>query len=207
MALALTACGGSSSGDSSSSDPLTLGAIVPPTSFAAANANWANESPYIQAVYDSLLRESPEAEIEPSLATDWAYDDTKTVLTMTLRDDVTFTDGTKFDADVAAQNVLRFKAGTSPDASYLANVADATAVDPTTLQITLSQPDPALLNYLAQNAGAQESPAAFGKPDEQTTPVGSGPYLLDTKNTVVGSKYVFTKNPDYWSPDDQHFDN
>jgi peptide/nickel transport system substrate-binding protein len=207
--LVMTACGGGDSGGSGggSSDALTLGVIVPPTSFAAANAAWANESPYIQAVYDSLLRESPDAEVEPWLATEWSYDDSKTVLTMKLRDDVTFSDGTKFDASVAAQNILRFKAGTSPNASYLANVADATAVDPTTLQITLSQPDPALLNYLAQNAGAQESPAAFGKPDEQTTPVGSGPYLLDTKNTVVGSKYVFTKNPDYWAPDEQHFDN
>ena len=49
---------------------------------------------------------------------------------MTLRDDVTFTDGTKFDADVAAQNLLRFRAGTSPNASYLANVADATGGRP-----------------------------------------------------------------------------
>ncbi|WP_041795281.1 ABC transporter substrate-binding protein [Modestobacter italicus] len=208
--LVMSACGGADSGGSSggggSSDALTLGVIVPPTSFAAANAAWANESPYVQAVYDSLLRESPDAEVEPWLATEWSYDDSKTVLTMTLRDDVTFTDGTEFDADVAAQNILRFKNGTSPNASYLANVSDATAVDPTHLQITLSQPDPALLNYLAQNAGAQESPAAFGTPDEQTTPIGSGPYVLDTDATVVGSTYVFTKNPDYWAPDEQHFD-
>jgi peptide/nickel transport system substrate-binding protein len=207
--LVMSACGGGDSGGSSgaASDTLSLGVIVPPTSFAAANAAWANESPYIQAVYDSLLRESPDAEVEPWLATEWSYDASKTVLTMKLRDDVTFTDGTKFDADVAAQNLLRFKAGTSPNASYLANVADATAVDPTTLQITLSQPDPALLIYLAQNAGAMESPAAFGKPDEQTNPVGSGPYVLDTDNTVVGSKYAYTKNPDYWAPDEQHYDN
>jgi peptide/nickel transport system substrate-binding protein len=207
--VGLSACGGGSdddAGSGGSSDSLTLGVIVPPTSFAAANAAWANESPYIQAVYDSLLRESPDAEVEPWLATEWSYDETKTVLTMTLRDDVTFTDGTKFDADVAAQNILRFKNGTSPNASYLANVADATAVDPTTLQITLSQPDPALLNYLAQNAGAQESPAAFGAADEQTNPVGSGPYVLDTEQSVVGSTYVFTKNEDYWAPEEQHFD-
>src|SRR3954469_16037237 len=107
---------------------------------------------------------------------------------MKLRDDVVFSDGTKFDASVAAQNILRFKAGTSPNASFLANVANATAVDPTTLQITLSSPDPALLLYLAQNPGAQESPAAVGPPDEQTTPIGSGRYVLDTGASVVGSK-------------------
>jgi peptide/nickel transport system substrate-binding protein len=208
LALGLTACGGSNSGSSGgSSDTLTLGVIVPPTSFAAAGAAWANESPYIQAVYDSLLRETPDAQVEPWLATDWSYDDSKTVLSMTLRDDVTFTDGTKFDADVAAQNILRFKNGTSPNASYLANVADAKAVDPTHLQITLAAADPALLLYLAQNAGAMESPKAFGTPDEKTNPVGSGPYVLDTDKSVVGSKYVFTQNPKYWAPKEQHYKN
>ena len=190
-----------------SSDALTLGVIVPPTSFAAANAAWANESPYIQAVYDSLLRESPDAEVEPWLATEWSYDDSKTVLTMTLRDDVTFTDGTKFDADVAAQNILAVQGRHLAERLLPGQRRRREGRRPDDLQITLSQPDPALLNYLAQNAGAQESPAAFGTPDEQTNPIGSGPYVLDTGASVVGSKYVFTKNPDYWAPDEQHFDN
>ncbi|MPQ96583.1 peptide ABC transporter substrate-binding protein [Modestobacter sp. I12A-02628] len=206
LSLALTACGGGSSDSSSSGGNLRLGAIVPPTSLSAANAFWANESIYTQAVYDSLLRETPDAQVQPWLATSWSYDDSKTVLTMKLRDDVVFTDGTKFDASVAAQNVLRFKAGTSSSAANLANVSDAVATDPTTLTITLSQPDPAMLLYLAQAAGAQGSPKAFGAPDEQTNPVGSGPYVLDQDKTVVGSTYVYTKNPDYWAPEEQHFD-
>src|SRR5699024_4704982 len=36
-----------------------------------------------------------------------------------------------------------------------------------------------------------------------THPVGSGPYELDQKATVTGSKYVFTADPDYWGPDSQ----
>jgi peptide/nickel transport system substrate-binding protein len=209
--LVLSACGGSgggagSSANGGSSDTLTLGAVFPVTTFAAGNISWANESPYIQAVYDTLLRATTDAEIEPWLATEWSYNEDKTVLTMKLRDDVTFTDGTKFDADVAAQNILRFREGSSPNKSFLANVTDATAVDPTTLQITLSQPDPALLHYLTQNAGVQVSPAAFDAPDAQTNPVGSGPYVLDTGATVVGSTYAFTKNEDYWAPEEQHFE-
>jgi peptide/nickel transport system substrate-binding protein len=208
MALTLSACGGSDGdgGGGAASDSVNLGVIVPPTTFAAANAAWANESPYIQAVYDSLLRATPDAEVEPWLATEWSYNEDNTVLTMQLRDDVTFTDGEQFNADVAAQNILAFKNGTSPNASYLANVADATATGEFTLQITLTQPDPALLLYLTQNAGAQASPASIGAADAQTNPVGSGPYVLDTDRTVVGSSYVFTQNPDYWAPDEQHFE-
>ena len=52
-----------------------------------------------------------------------------------------------------------------------------------------------------------ESPKQFGAADEKTNPVGSGPYVLDTGKTVVGSKYVYTKNADYWAPDSVYYDN
>ncbi|MGU3587450.1 ABC transporter substrate-binding protein [Rhodococcus sp. C26F] len=205
IALAVSACGGGS-GDRSGSETLTLGAVFPPSTFAANNSAWGNEAPYLQAVYDTLVRVSPDGEIEPWLATGWEYDDTRTVLTMTLRDDVMFTDGTKFDAAAAAQNLLRFRDGAAPNKSALTSVSDATAVDPTTLKITLSQPDPTLLYVLSRNSGLMASPKHFGASDEKTNPVGSGPYILDTGATVAGSKYVFTQNPDYWAKDDQHYE-
>lgn len=211
LALSLTACGGGGSGSTgggpAGTGTLTLGVLVPATTQSAADANWANESPYMQAVYDTLLHATPDAKIEPWLATEWSYNEDKTVLTMKLRTDVTFTDGEKFTADVAAQNLLRFRDGTSPNKSFLTSLADAKAVDPATLQITLKQPDPALLNYLTQNAGLQASPKSFDAPDAKTKPVGSGPYVLDTAKTVIGSKYVYTKNPTYWAKDQQHYAN
>ena len=192
---------------SAAADTLTLGSIVPATTQSAADSRWANESPYMQAVYDTLVHLSPTGEPEPWLATEWSLNDDKTVMTLKLRTDVKFTDGTPFNADAAAQNILRFRDGTSPNASNLANVADAKAVDDATLEITLTQPDPALLVYLGQNGGLMESPKQFGAADEQTKPVGSGPYVLDTGKTVVGSKYVYTKNADYWAPDSVYYDN
>jgi peptide/nickel transport system substrate-binding protein len=207
-ALALTGCsaGGSSSsgGDSST---LTLGVLVPATTFEAQGINFANEAPYGQAVYDTLLRATPEGEVEADLATDWSYNEDNTVLSLTLRDDVKFTDGTDFNADAAAQNVLRFRDGTSPNKSLLAAVGDAKAVDPTHLEITLTQSDPNLLIALTQNAGMVQSPASFENTDIKTNPVGSGPYILDTGKTVVGTSYSFSKNADYWNPDDVHYDN
>ena len=211
MAVGLAACGSGGSGGSAGGEggggTLTLGAVFAPQTLAASGAEWANVSPYIQSVYDSLLRETPDAEVEPWLATEWSYNEDKTVLTMQLRDDVTFTDGEEFTADVAAQNLLRFRDGTSPNASYLASVTDAKATDEFTLEITLSAPDPALLNYLAQNAGAQASPATFDAPDAATNPVGSGPYSFNADRTVVGSSYVFDRNPEYWAgEEEQHYE-
>jgi peptide/nickel transport system substrate-binding protein len=205
--LALAGCSGNAAPDSTTTgDTLTLGLFVPPKSFAAPNAEWANVAPYMQAVYDTLLKANPDGSLKPNLATKWSYNSDKTELTLTLRDDVKFTDGTKLTADGVAESLLKFKAGTSADASFLVNLADAKAVDATHVKLTLSQPDPAMLTYLTQDAGVQGSPKAFDKKDAATVPVGSGPYTLDTKDTVAGSSYVFNKKADYWNPSDQHYD-
>lgn len=205
--LALSGCSGSASegtGAEQGTGTLTLGVNKQPTTFEAANMQWANETPYAQAVYDSLLRADPDGTIKPHLATEWTYDDSKTKLTLTLRDDVKFTDGTAFNAAVAVQNLHRFRDGTSANAAQLAGV-NAVAIDDTHVELTLKAPDPSILTYLSQNAGLQESPSAFAKSDVKTNPVGSGPYVLDSAGTVAGSTYVFTKNPDYWQPSDQHY--
>jgi peptide/nickel transport system substrate-binding protein len=199
--LVLSACGG----PAGSSSTLTLGIITPATTFEAPDMNWGNESPYNQAVYDSLVQASPAGVIEPHLATAWSYNAARTVLTMTLRTGVTFTDGTPFNASVAVKNLEAFQKGTSNNASDLVNMASATAVSPTELVIRLKQPDPALLTYLGEAAGSQESPKAWSSPTASTVPVGSGPYELDTKATVVGSSYAFTANPNYWDKPEQHY--
>lgn len=175
------------------------------TTMEAPDFEWANESVYAQAVYDTLLQASPTGVIQPHLATAWSYNAAKTVLTLTLRTGVKFTDGNSFNASTAAANLEAFKKGTSSSASELADMASATAASPTKLVITLKQPVPPFLTYLTQNAGLQEDPTAFSSSTATTVPVGSGPYELDTKATVPGSSYVYTANPGYWDKAEQHY--
>ncbi|MCI2957051.1 ABC transporter substrate-binding protein [Agromyces atrinae] len=207
-ALALTGCSADSNsgGDGGSGGgTLTIGAITPPTTFDPAGSEWGNRSAFYQAVYDTLLLATPEGTIEPFLATEWSYNEDNTVLTLTLRDDVTFTDDSKLTASVVKLNLERFRDGTGPDAGYLAGTSFE-APDDTTLVITLDAPNPALLNYLTRDAGIVGSEASLTSPDLATNPVGSGPYILDTAATVTGTSYTYTKNPDYWNPDLQHYD-
>ncbi|GAA2998705.1 ABC transporter substrate-binding protein [Microbacterium aurantiacum] len=209
-ALALTGCaGGGDAGDGGdgSGGTLTLGAIIEPLTLDPAGSEWGNRSPYYQAMYDTLLVATPEGTIEPWLATAWEYNDDNTVLTMTLRDDVTFSDGSELTADVVVENLQRFKDGTSPDASYFALVDTFEAVDESTVAITLSEPNPALLNYLTRDAGLIASSEAIAAGDLATNPVGSGPYIYDASTSVPGTSYRYTANPDYWNPDVQHYDN
>jgi peptide/nickel transport system substrate-binding protein len=69
-------------------------------------------------VYDRLTQVGPQLELEPMLATDWSYAPDGLSLTMTLRDDVTFQDGTPFNADAVVANIQRAKTiegGTTAD--------------------------------------------------------------------------------------------
>lgn len=208
-ALALTGCAGAAedggNGDGSGGT-LTLGAIIAPTTFDPSGAEWGNRAPYYQAVFDTLLLATPEGTIEPWLATDWSYNDDNTVLTLTIRDDVTFSDDSKLTAQVVVDNLNRFKTGTSPDANYFADVAGFEAPDDTTVVITLNAPNPALLNYLTRDPGLVGSGESLDNDDLATNPIGSGPYVLDTAATVTGTSYTYTKNPDYWNPEAQHYD-
>jgi peptide/nickel transport system substrate-binding protein len=204
-ALVLTGCTASTPEPAGEKTTLTLGAFLAPTTFDPSGSEWGNRSIFYQSVYDTLLFAAQDGTIQPWLATEWAYNDDNTVLTLTLRDDVEFTDGSKLNAEVVKQNLERFKAGTSPSASFLAAVDSVEAPDDTTVVINLSAPDPAMLNYLAQTAGLVGSAENFDSEDAATNPVGSGPYMLDTEATVTGTSYVYTANPAYWNPELQHY--
>jgi peptide/nickel transport system substrate-binding protein len=154
---------------------------------------------YLAPVFDRLIHQTPEVELEPSLATEWAFTDDLT-FEMTLRDDVTFTDGTPFDADAVVANIERAKTVEgSGVAAYLARVDTVTAVDPTHVTFTLSTPDATLPNQLATRPGMMMSPAAMENTDLDTKPVGSGPYtLVEYRDSEVA---IYERNPDYWNPD------
>jgi peptide/nickel transport system substrate-binding protein len=209
VGISLAGCSGAGSTSTSSGSTggtLTLGVLAAPASFAASKMQWANQSPLGQAAYDTLLHAAAKDNSpEPWLATSWSYSADKTVLTLKLKSGVKFSDGTAFDAAAAAQNLIRFRDGTAADKSHLAAMKDAKATDATTLVLTLSAPDPAMLSYLAQAPGQMESPKAFTSKTIDTVPVGTGPYILDASATVSGSKYVFNKNPNYWNKSTQYY--
>lgn len=212
--LALAACGGGSETDPAASGggpagaagTLTLGAVNDATSFDPAQSHVGHPMQYYQPVYDSLLRKTPEGELEPMLAEEWEYNENKTELTLELRDDVTFSDGAKFDAAAVKANIDHFKKANGPQASTAVSVSEVKVVDEDTATIVLSAPDPAVEGYLAASLGFMGSPAALGTEEIKTMPVGSGPYTLDKSATVTGSQYTFVKKDGYWDPELQKFD-
>ena len=204
-AYSTAATGKTSAHVASSNGTLTFGAFQPVGSWSTSDSSWANASPFYQAVYDTLLHATPAGVVEPWLATSYTWNKPRTVMTLQLEKGVKFTDGTKFDAKVAAENLLAFKTGQSPNASDLALVTAAKPAGAYTLKIHLSAPDPALPLYLTQNPGLIESAKGLTSKNANTVPDGSGPYIYQAKSSVPGSTWVFTKNKHYWAPSQQHY--
>ncbi|MEN9747477.1 MAG: hypothetical protein RLZZ603_169 [Actinomycetota bacterium] len=208
ITAATIALSGVAGAQAASSKPLTLTlgtAGAAPASFATVASIYSNNTDYYQAVYDTVLRMDPSGKIIPGLATAWKFNADQTVLNLTIRKGVKFTDGTPLNAAAIVANLQRFKASSNAAAGFFRNVDNFAAPNATTVVITLTDNDPAILNYLAWNSGLIESPAAFGTATEATQPVGSGPYTLDLTKTTTGSIYTFVANPNYWDKANRPF--
>jgi peptide/nickel transport system substrate-binding protein len=162
--------------------------------------------PVAQAVYDSLVHLYTDGEtttigaVGPWLAESWSYNDDRTVLTLNLRDDVDFTDGEHFDADAVKANLDLQLEG--PSGPAFGAVDEFAVVDEYTIEVRLSEPDERVLRILSVPLA---SPAALDDREALfNTPVGSGPYTLES--TVTDTEYVFVRNPDYWNAEAFEFD-
>ncbi|HWU05411.1 MAG TPA: ABC transporter substrate-binding protein [Streptomyces sp.] len=214
--LLLTGCGGGSGGDSGDAAGASGEDCDDTLSLALENTvpGWdyrqqiGSGHPWLQwrAVYDTLLKNDVEnGSILPGAAEEWSYNEDKTELTLKLRDGMTFTDGAPVDAEAAKRSLEGFRDGGGPGAVRLRGIT-VDVVDDLTITVTLPGPMPALLFYLGDAPGALVSPASIDSPTMDTQPVGSGPYVLDTQNSVTGSKLLYDRNPDYWNPDDYPYD-
>ena len=164
---------------------------------------------YVQlhAVFDTLLSISPEdGELMPRLASEWEADEESIVLH--LRDDVTFQDGTPFDAEAVAFNLDR--AMNDPDSNItgmLEAIENVEVVDDTTVELQLAEPTPlAVLQLLADRPGMMASPEAVRNAGGSTAfseaPVGAGMYRIEGEWFPRESMSVQAWDG-YWDPDAQ----
>ena len=107
LLTAATGCSGdSTSGTDDEPKTLALSSIIAPDTFVPGSFGSGPTGQHAQFVYDSLLRNDENGEPTPNVATEWSYDAAQTTLNMTLRDGVSFTDGTTLDADADRKSVV-----------------------------------------------------------------------------------------------------
>jgi peptide/nickel transport system substrate-binding protein len=150
----------------------------------------------LENVYDTIVVPDAEGEFQPSLATEWDTSEDGLTWTFTLRDDVTFHDGTEFDADDVLYSFNRIIDDELANAYRFASVEEITAPDPYTVEITLSEPTPALLDNVGGFKGMAIIPeGAADDHDLATEAVGTGPFVLGSPGA---SGITMTAFEDHW---------
>jgi peptide/nickel transport system substrate-binding protein/nickel transport system substrate-binding protein len=150
-------------------------------------------------VYETLLKYEG-GEVKGNLAEDFSFNEDGTVLTLNLRQNVTFHDGEPFNAEAVKAN-LEFDQ-TNPSSMALKAITDMVSVEATdeyTVTITYSHPYYAYLyDFCWPDVMGMVSPKMIVPGDFQTVQgvVGTGPY---TYAEYVQGKYTrFERNENYW---------
>jgi peptide/nickel transport system substrate-binding protein len=161
----------------------------------------------LRQVYDTLVyRHSVTREIVPGLAEEWQISDDGRVYTFRLRQDVTFHDGTRFDANAVAANLDRIMelGPLSQRARFLLGPYERyELVDSYTIQFVLSSPYSPLLDSLSQVYLGMASPLALSEYSNnryQFHQVGTGPFRFE--KYTPGSEIILERYDDYnWRPE------
>lgn len=212
VTLALAGCSGSGTasdsqdaGGSAGPADLKIGNFLDVTSWDPGNADIGFDGPYLSAVYDALVAVDKDGKPVPSLATSITVADDDLSIDMDIPTGLTFSDGEALDVDAVVASLEHMKEGPRSGEAYV-NVEGFEAVDEDTVRINLSERDDSLLYLMGIGRSYVMSPAAIEAGTLATTPVGSGPYLLDQSTSVAGSEYHFTKVADHWDADTYGFD-
>lgn len=149
----------------------------------------------LAAVYDVLVRFNPDTgEFEPWMAEAIESDEDFTTWTVTLRDGVTFSDGTPLDADAVVNSVNWYLKNGGFDAAMVApNLEKVRAEGDDTVVFELNKPWATFPAMLGQGIGMVVAPAAT---KGEFQPIGAGPFELE--RYAPQEELVLTARDDYW---------
>ena len=206
VAIGLTACTAGSSttpapassgaAAGTSTDKIPLGLVAEPASLDFTKTDGAAiPQALLVNVYEGLVKLDQDGKIVPALAKSWKVSDDKKTYTFDLVEGAKFTSGEAFTAEDAVFSIKRVATDwTTSLKAGMSAVADAKAVSPTQLQVTLSAPSNDWLYRMTTHLGAMFS--RNGVADLANKPIGTGPYTFTSWNR--GDSITLTRNDSYW---------
>ncbi|MCW3475064.1 ABC transporter substrate-binding protein [Limobrevibacterium gyesilva] len=161
----------------------------------------------LRQIYEPLVNRGPSLELEPALAESWSAME-PTRWRFKLRAGVKFQDGSPFTADDVVFSLKRAAAPSSNYGNFVDTVVRAEAVDPLTVDVITSEPDPILVDKLssvvimskawceANNATAPQNAAQAQESYTTRHTNGTGPYQLTSREAQV--RTVLDRNAAWW---------
>ncbi|NEP16013.1 MAG: ABC transporter substrate-binding protein [Leptolyngbya sp. SIO4C1] len=231
LALVLANCDGSpdtsetpaeGAADSAATGALVFGSGGQPVNLTPGNITDGN-SIYVQRqIYNYLLGTAPgTTDLIPELVTDWSAADDSLTWSFTLREGVTFHDGTPLDAEAVIFNINRwwdpeFEYGYRDEGNLYeiwtdlfggfkgdenSTLVDVRAADPLTVEFELAEPFaafPAAISSgyfgIASPTALREAGASYGTPSGVA--VGTGPFVFESWQS--GDRITLSKFDNYW---------
>lgn len=153
-------------------------------------------------IFDRFIGRGPDGNPTPDLASSWAISEDGAEYTFFLRDDVTWHDGNKFNADDVIFTFTTIQSLADQD-SYADEFADVvfTKIDDFTLQIKLPELNPTFMNSLSfpilpEHLFRGISPSAIRYASYNNYPVGTGPFKIisNTEKSIL-----LMRNEDYFN--------
>lgn len=171
-------------------------ALEPPHLDPTAGAAGAIDEVVYANLFEGLTRIDRDGTVKPALAERWDIDRNGRVYTFHLRRDVTFHDGSAFDADDVLFSLDRARADDSVNAQkrLFAPIETVEKVDSHTVRVTLDAAAGSFLFSLGWGDAVMVAPETAD--GNKTRPVGTGPFQFD--RWVKGSSVVLTRHDGYW---------
>ena len=199
---------GSDSDDAAGDTPTHHGTLVygvagTQVSLDPAVAATAVTSVINRNIFDSLIVQTGPDTFAPWLATKWTVSPDGTTYTFTLRDGVSFHDGTPFDATAvkaSLDHVVDPKTKSAYAASLITPYRETRVTAPNVAEVVLAQPFTPLLQALSTPSLGIQSPKALAEPSTSYRPVGTGPFAFE--QWEQGRRETLVRNAAYSSPPD-----
>ncbi|ROR72942.1 peptide/nickel transport system substrate-binding protein [Bogoriella caseilytica] len=191
-ALVLTAC---DAGSQAEGESVTIGIAAAPANLDfTTQGGAAIFEALLGNVYEGLVRLDQDGEIQPLLAEAWEVSDDGLEYSFTLREGVSFHDGTPFDAEIVQFSLERLDEWTVNTPGNLGAIERVDVVSELEVAVVLSEPDYDVLFWLAGPLGAMFSPDSLDSLATEAN--GTGPFTFGEYQEAV--RMTLLRNEDYW---------
>lgn len=184
-------------GTAMAKDDLTIAIqLEPPHLDPTSAAAGAIDSVLYSNVFEGLTRFDGSGDVIPGLAKSWEISEDGLTYTFMLNEGVTFHDGTTMDAEDVKFSLDRIGAEDSANAqkALYAAISEVNVVDPTTVEVKLSEANGNMLFNLAWGDAVIVAPESIE--GIKQTPIGTGAFKFDS--WTQGDKIELSRNESYW---------
>ncbi len=196
-AAALTVYGGTST-DDEASNSVVVGISQDIDSLDPHNAVYAGTREVLFNLFEGLVKATSTGNIEPAVAESYEVAEDAQSIVFTIRDGITFHDGTAVTAEDIVYSIERYAEIQGEESSF-ADFESIEIVDDQTVKINLREPNTEFIYELT----CAIIPAA-NDTDVNANPIGTGPFKY--VSYTPGESLVVEKYEEYWKDNCPYLD-